>query len=298
MKQRFMLNLPSSSSDSTAILKNTTVDWNAIALQSYVQSLPPSITHLTVKYDIIPAQLVDYVSKCIITKLTFNLKKKSDYLSYDNEHIFHQPNNNLSLLTHLDFGNESSFNQPIKLSNLTSLFLNKEFDQPLTNLPHLTQLSFAPNSQFNKPICNLPSLTSLTFGDWCYFNQPLENLPKLTHLHINGDFTHPINNLPALTHLIINGNFNHPINNLPSLTHLTFQPESCFNSPIENLPSLKSLVLTLNYKLPITNLNNTSVVVKLQLRKFYMDSFLGMFSIFLFSFWTFRFANGTRTWCP
>ena len=179
----------------------------------------------------------------------FGLEITSEYgLDFFLSDILHKKMTKIqAIITHLVLGGD--FNQSIDLRNtsITSLHLNRSFDQPVDKLPKgLTKLTFDNKSLFNQPVNALPdSIKTIVFG--CGFNQPVDGLlPKslvylafghysLFNIH---HFDQSVDNLPdSIKYIYFGWAFNQSVDNLPKeLTRLVFYPGSLFDQSVCNLP--------------------------------------------------------------
>ncbi len=177
--------------------------WQYAIFNQSVNSLPNTITHLTVGCNF--NQLVVFLPNKL-THLTFGF--------YFNQSVNSLPNN----LTHLTFGYHFNLfvdNLPKSLTNLT---FGKKFNQLVNNLPNnLTHLTFGKS--FNQSVDFLPNnLTHLTFGE--YFNQSVNSLPS-TLIEIGFSSCGYINN---------------NIPNSIEFLNITFCDDDKYNKAIDNLP--------------------------------------------------------------
>lgn len=237
-----------------------------------------------------------HLAELNINKLNINKFKNFDRLT--NINFGDEFNSDISCLkiiktlTHLTFGYNSKFNQPLDTNeysllpdNLTHLIFGSQshFNMPINHLPpKLLYLKFDDNSFFNQKINYIPkSLEYLIFG--AYFNKQFDHLyfynlkylsfgkkfnqfidslncQNLNYLSLyeceNYEYDIDFNNFNNLTHLLLSSKFMSHINILPkNLTHL----KMCISRNInigDNFPTkLEYLYLYLSHKV---NYNHTA----------------------------------------
>ena len=163
-------------------------------------------------------------------------------------------------LISLSLGNK--FNQPLSKQNLGSslrnLTLGTSFDQPINDLPRITELKIGMiyglnvSGNFNQSIDGLVD-TIQVLGIFGQFDRPVTKFPSdLVDLYFSNQFNSAISFPPTLRSLHLGTKFNQLITSYPDLHTLQFSGD--YNRPLTNLPvSLRTLVLSSSYTQPISD---------------------------------------------
>ena len=184
------------------------------------------------------------------------------------------------------FGSEYNQNLSILPSNITKIFLGKNFQKSLIDIPSsVKSIVFANDSIFSGSFDYLPNdLEELVIGDNYDINinklpHNLKNLVLgkkfsskiynfslgLKYLDIGKSYTYNLDNLPeTLETLIIGGKFNGKIIYPDKLKHFIISPDSEYNADLKDLPkSLIYLSIQNNYMFQISNLPENLFCIEL-----------------------------------
>jgi len=187
------------------------------AKPSELDSLPPSLTTLSM---LLSSGNRSFQNAGIV-KLPSRLRHLC--LTRFPPRVFHSLP--LSLEQFVFYDNTMPFDQPIRHSNLRTLKVSDNYDQPIhvQDLPSLQVLSVG--SCFNHPLDDLPpSLSELTInGTNQSYDHSLDRLPtSIKRVTLHRCFTRPLDSLPpSLSYLRIHSRFDRSVDRLPhSLTEL------------------------------------------------------------------------------